>query len=151
VNATYPSDVKLLSDEELDTLSAELAEAYLSSNDDGDAYWSCDDAENRYAEMQAEISRRRWDRLTPEEQAAEKERFKAIMASTLETLNDHFQFSANINRDFDSIFSKHGKIGDTIKVKMPTRYGGHWIGPSSITPNAGSSLPSEPVGEMVED
>ncbi len=123
MNATYPSDVSLLSDEELETLSAELVEAYQSTNDDGDEWWCSHDAEDRYHEMQGEIRRRGWDAMSPQEQQKYKDEVANFAKVALEVLHHNTGLSTGkVNRDFESMFSKGDKIGDGFKIRRPPRF-----------------------------
>jgi hypothetical protein len=118
----YQQDVRTLTDEELKVLSAELQEAYYCTSYDEDygdcSDWSDDDAETRYGEMQAEIHRRYFESLTPEQQA------KARGASVLEMLKTNLVFAGRVNQAFDAEFSGK-KIGDTFTIRKPTRYLGN--------------------------
>ena len=122
MNATYPSDVSLLSDEELETLSAELVEAYQSTNDDGDEWWCSHDAEDRYHEMQGEIRRRGWDAMSPEEQQKWKDEAGSFTKIALDVMRSTAAAMAKVNLDFESMFSKGDKIGDGFKIRRPPRF-----------------------------
>ncbi len=115
----YQSDVHLMPDAELETLSAELREAYCTNDEDGYDWWCDDAAENRYDAMRAEI-RRRWELanrrglrpLTP----------SILAKSVLETLQNGFKFNRHISNELDAEFTGK-KIGQTMTVRKPYRFG----------------------------
>lgn len=115
----YQSDVRSLSDEELRLLSEELSDAYQHAyGDDGDAYWTDDEAETRYWEMRHEI-RRRWGIAHPEWESAP---LSELVAESLRMLASNLVAARAINQRYDSEFSATGKkVGDTIKVSRLPR------------------------------
>ena len=111
---SYPSDVRTLSDEELPILIKEIEEAYCHASDDGD-WWADEEAEQRWREMYAEMDRRSWERMTPEEREKYEAEVKAFAKRALRVLLSQ--------STCDSLFPKGGrKIGDTVKVRKPQRY-----------------------------
>lgn len=129
----YQSDVKLLSDEELETLSEELYEAYhvSSVNDDGDdADWWEEDpdpwiktgAEDRYYQMRTEIYRR-WEINHPEEVERNRQFRGVFVKEVLASLGRSMSLAAEVNESFSEMFTgRTPKIGDTIIFKKPYRY-----------------------------
>lgn len=120
MTTAYPTPVTELSDEELETLSAELEEAYQSSDEDGFGYWSDDDAEQRYDAMKAETWRRfllaNPDYVAP----PTSELLKVLTRNALECLQRNIQSSSRIEAAF--VVSGVRKIGDTINVRRPVGF-----------------------------
>ena len=107
----YQSDVRSLSDAELEMLSGELQEEYCRGSEE--EYWLDDAAEARYYEMHREQHRRfvlahpDWKPLIPSEWT---KAFFESMRFNLEMLNETF------NAEFTE-----GKIGGVITVRQPVR------------------------------
>ena len=117
----YSSDVRLLSDEELETFSTEIAEAYEREDHDGFTYWLDDEAGERFWAMHAEQQRRRLARMTPEELAKYKADMAAFSKITLEVMANNIGAVIRVSQDYEQAFSG-SKIGDTLHIRTPARY-----------------------------
>ena len=105
----YQSDVRALSDAELETLSAEMEEAYQRSGEE-EGYWLDDDAETRYWEMHAEMNRR----YCLEHPEWKPPPLSEVTALCLRVLGENFVLAREVRQRFDAEFS--GKVGDTYRV-----------------------------------
>lgn len=106
----YQSDVRSLSDAELEALSDEIAEAY---DLDGFDYSrpTDDEAEARFWEIRKEQRRRcgEPDPLPPD-----------LLKGMLESIRSNLTFAKQINREFDQFFAP--KVGNLLTIRKPTRF-----------------------------
>lgn len=111
----YPSDVRSLSDEELEVLSAELEEAYRCSGYEDD-YWLDDAAEARYWEMHAE-QHRRYCVAHPEWKPPEPSEVTRIILRSVAAM---METAREFHRTFEEEFT--GQVGNTVTIQKPYRY-----------------------------
>ena len=111
----YQSDVRTLSDDELEVLSKELEEEYRHSGYEED-YWTDDAAETRYWQLHAEAYSR-WCAAHPEWKPPVPSEATLLC---LKILAEHFHLAAAVSRQFNDEFT--GKIGNTVTVKRPVRF-----------------------------
>ena len=111
----YQSDVRALSDAELETLSAELEEAYQRSGEE-EGYWLDDDAETRYWEMHAEMHRR----YCLEHPEWKPPPLSEVTALCLRVLGENLVLAREVSRQYDAEFG--GKVGDMVTIQKPYRF-----------------------------
>lgn len=113
LNKSYYQDVTTFTDEELNALSAEMQEAFEHNDGEG-GYWSDDEAETRYYEMQAEL-RLRHPRVPGPFDAV----IKYYCGETLKALAR----SIDLSHAADAAFvAGNLKIGETLTVRKPYRF-----------------------------
>jgi hypothetical protein len=112
----YQSDVRSLSDDELEALSEELAEEYRCSGYEED-YWTDDAAETRYWQLHTE-ARRRWEISNPELAAISRAFIAPMVKSILESIEAGLLVAKAMSPKFRGEF----KIGDTVTVRKPYRF-----------------------------
>lgn len=119
MTAAYTQDVTTLSDQELEALSAEMQEAYERPGYDGDSEWTDDEAETRYHEMQRELRRRH---------PRPPHRFDGVLnyyiAEGMKAIAHSIEFTRSMaESDADFARGDKWKVGDTIQIRKPVRFG----------------------------
>lgn len=118
MNATYPSDVKLLSDEELVTLADELQEAFQREDHETDyEYWTDDDAESRYYEMREE-KRRRFMLANPDWKPPTPQQMQKLLNEAMSALCENLRPTAALF----SLPDGATKIGDMVTIPRPPKF-----------------------------
>ncbi len=117
----YQSEVGKLSDGELRVLSEELSEEYCCNGED-ESYWTDDAAETRYHQLRGEINRR-WEIANPDEADRRRNFYGPTVRAIMESMQNQFAFNREFVRQFKAEPAKQ-KIGDTLTVRMPTRFHG---------------------------
>lgn len=118
----YQSDVRALSDADLEKLSGELYEEYVESftlpcECCTDSEWTNEAAEARYDAMRAEI-RRRWDLANPEAAA----RFGIMQQWMGAVMLDILKHSFYVSRSFNDGQGRGLSIGEDVQVRTPVRF-----------------------------
>jgi hypothetical protein len=111
----YQSDVRTLSDDELEVLSKELEEEYRHSGYEED-YWTDDAAETRYWQLHAE-ARRRWEIAHPEWKPPKP---SEVTLLCLKAMAESLHLAAAVSRQYDAEFER--KAGDHITIRLPYRF-----------------------------
>ncbi len=113
----YSQDVTTFSDAEIESLSAEMQEAFERPGYDGDSYWSDDEAETRYYEMRDELRRRHPRPPDPLDEVLNR-----YLGECMKSLYCSLDTARSMEASSDFLYASPGqwpKIGETIQVRVP--------------------------------
>lgn len=109
----YTQDVATFTDAELETLSAEMQEAYEHPGYDGDSYWCDNEAETRYFEMRRELDRRHPRPPHPLDAVMD-----FYLRESMKSLAQSIEFSALVASGAGS----NRLIGESFALRSPVRF-----------------------------